>query len=139
MAGRCRRGSAFFLAYTVTRYMVPNVETMSEQAFLVLAALADAPRHGYALITEVATLSEDRVKLRASTLYALLDRLMTRELIVHERDEVDSGRLRRYYRLTDQGAAAVQAEADRMAASANAARERLRLYPGHAALGGGAR
>ena len=117
--------------------MVSAVESMSEQTFLVLAALADQPRHGYALITEVAALSDGRITLRASTLYAVLDRLVTRELIAHERDEVDGGRLRRYYRLTDQGALAVAAEADRMAASAKAARERLRLRPaGRPALGG---
>ncbi|HEY3869223.1 MAG TPA: PadR family transcriptional regulator [Actinocrinis sp.] len=111
---------------------------MSEQTFLILAALADQPRHGYALVTEVAAMSDGRVKLRASTLYAALDRLLARGLIEHERDEVDSGRLRRYYRLTDEGAAAVHKEADRMAASADRARERLRLRPkGRPALGNG--
>jgi DNA-binding PadR family transcriptional regulator len=117
--------------------MVLVVETMSEQTLLVLAALADRPRHGYALITEVEAMSDGRVKLRASTLYAVLDRLLARGLIAHERDEVDNGRLRRYYRLTDQGAEAVSTEADRMAASAKAARERLRLRPARTALGGG--
>jgi DNA-binding PadR family transcriptional regulator len=103
---------------------------MSEQTFLVLAALADESRHGYALITEVSALSDGRVKLRASTLYSVLDRLVARELIAHDRDEVEGGRLRRYYRLTEAGAQAVADEADRMAASAHAARERLRLRPG---------
>jgi len=113
------------------------MENMSEQAFLVLAALADQPRHGYALIAEVAAVSDGRIKLRASTLYAVLDRLTARELIVHDRDEVDNGRLRRYYRLTDAGADALAAEADRMAASADAARRRLRLRVGGTVLGGG--
>jgi PadR family transcriptional regulator, regulatory protein PadR len=110
---------------------------MSEQTFLILAALADQPRHGYGLVTEVAAMSDGRIKLRASTLYAALDRLLARELIAHERDEVDNGRLRRYYRLTDQGAETVREEADRMAASADRARERLRLRPSRRALGNG--
>lgn len=114
------------------------METMSEQTFLVLAALADRPRHGYALITEVAAMSDGRVRLRASTLYAVLDRLTTRELIARDRDEVDNGRLRRYYRLTEAGAAALGAEADRMTASADAARQRLRIRPRGTAFGGGA-
>jgi PadR family transcriptional regulator PadR len=103
----------------------PGVESLSEQSFLILAALADRPRHGYALVTEVAALSGDRVRLRASTLYAALERLTGRGLVEPERDEVENGRLRRYYRLTDAGAAAVEEESARMAAQARAARQRL--------------
>jgi PadR family transcriptional regulator, regulatory protein PadR len=98
---------------------------MSEQSFLILAALADQPRHGYGLVTEVAAMSENRVQLRASTLYAALERLTTRGLVQPERDEVENGRLRRYYRLTDAGAAAVEAETRRMTTQARAAKRRL--------------
>jgi DNA-binding PadR family transcriptional regulator len=101
------------------------MESLSEQAFLVLAALADQPRHGYALVTEVATMSEGRVRLRASTLYAVLERLTGRGLVAHDHDEVESGRLRRFYRLTDEGAASVRAETQRMTTQANAAKRRL--------------
>jgi DNA-binding PadR family transcriptional regulator len=101
------------------------MESLSEQAFLVLAALADRPRHGYALVTEVATMSDGRVQLRASTLYAVLERLAGRELIAHDHDEVENGRLRRFYRLTDAGASAVRAETERMTAQARAAKRRL--------------
>ena len=100
---------------------------MSEQSFLILAALADQPRHGYGLVTEVATMSENRIQLRASTLYAALERLAGRGLIEAERDEVENGRLRRYYRLTDAGAAAVQAETQRMTTQIRAAKRRLAL------------
>ena len=105
------------------------MESLSEQAFLILAALADRPRHGYGLVTEVEKLSDGRINLRASTLYAALDRLTARDLVAQERDEVENGRLRRYYRLTDSGAAAVQAEAQRMAAEAKAAMKRLAKRP----------
>jgi PadR family transcriptional regulator PadR len=101
------------------------VESISEQSFLILAALADQPRHGYGLVTEVAAMSGGRVTLRASTLYAALERLSGRRLIEPERDEVQNGRLRRYYRLTDQGAAVVETETNRMAAEAKNARQRL--------------
>jgi DNA-binding PadR family transcriptional regulator len=70
-------------------------------------------------------MSEDRVKLRASTLYAALERLGARGLVEPERDEVENGRLRRYYRLTDAGAEAVEAEAQRMTVQARAAERRL--------------
>lgn len=101
------------------------VEALSEQSFLILAALADQSRHGYALVAEVESLSAGRIRLRASTLYAALERLVGRGLAVPDRDEVENGRLRRYYRLTDAGAAAVAAEAHRMSTQAQAARRRL--------------
>jgi PadR family transcriptional regulator len=110
--------------YRVTVY-VTDVDSMSEQSFLILAALADQPRHGYGLVTEVAAMSENRIQLRASTLYAALERLAARGLVEPERDEVANGRLRRYYRLTDAGAAAVEAETQRMTTQARAARRRL--------------
>lgn len=105
--------------------MLSLMESLSEQAFLVLAALADKPRHGYALVNEVATMSDGRVQLRASTLYAVLERLTGRDLIAHDHDEVENGRLRRFYRLTDAGASAVRAETERMTAQARAAKRRL--------------
>lgn len=102
-----------------------RMSSMSEQSFLILAALADQPRHGYGLVTEVAAMSENRIQLRASTLYAALERLAGRGLVEPERDEVENGRLRRYYRLTDAGATAVQAETERMATQIRAAKRRL--------------
>ena len=98
---------------------------MAPAVFQILVALADQPRHGYGLVTEVATMTDGRVRLRAGTLYGALDRLVTQGLLEPDRDEVDNGRLRRYYRLTDAGAAAVRAEADRMAAAVRLAEERL--------------
>jgi DNA-binding PadR family transcriptional regulator len=108
------------------------MESLSEQSFLILAALADRPRHGYALVTEVANLSQQRVQLRASTLYAALERLAGRGLVVPDRDEVEQGRLRRYYRLTEAGAQAVEAEAQRMTVQARAAKRRLAIRLGTA-------
>jgi PadR family transcriptional regulator len=106
---------------------------LSEQAFLILSALADRPRHGYALITEVSAMTDGRVKLRAGTLYGALDRLAGQGLVAPDREEVENGRLRRYYALTDAGAEALRTRSERMAAAARQATERLALRPG---LGG---
>nr|WP_246620772.1 hypothetical protein [Streptomyces corallincola] len=46
-------------------------------------------------------------------------------LIVLDREEIQRGRLRRYYRLTGDGVAALDAEAERMTAGADAARKRI--------------
>ena len=99
---------------------------MREPTFLVLAALADGRKHGYALIAEAAELSDGRVQLKVGTLYAALDRLGEQQLVEGAGDEVVGGRLRRYYRLTDAGAERLEQEAERLAANAASARAKLR-------------
>lgn len=98
---------------------------LREPTFLILTALAGGRRHGYAIIAEVAALSEQRVSLKVSTLYAALERLTEQELIESAGDEVVGGRLRRYYRITNSGAQALNQAAQRMSNSANAALTRL--------------
>ncbi|MFK4101966.1 PadR family transcriptional regulator [Streptomyces sp. NPDC019531] len=98
---------------------------MTQAAFFVLTALADQPRHGYGILREVEELSEGTVQMRVGTLYGVLDRLTADGLIVLDREEVQQGRLRRYYRLTDEGTVALAAEAERLAAGASAAKKRI--------------
>lgn len=102
---------------------------LSERTYLVLLALAERPLHGYGIVNEVRTLSDDAVRLGPGTLYALLDRMASSGLIVADREEVVDGRLRRYYRITDEGAAAVTAETARIQALAVRARAVLRAAP----------
>jgi DNA-binding PadR family transcriptional regulator len=107
-----------------------RMSALREPTFLLLTALASGPLHGYAAIKEVAALSDDRVKLRAGTLYAALDRLTGEGLVMLDREEVVDGRLRRYYRLTDNGAALLAKEAEQLRRNASAAAERLRRRSG---------
>ena len=102
--------------------------TLSEQAFFVLTALVGEPRHGYGIVGEVAELSEGRVALRVGTLYGVLDRLVGEGLVELDREEVVSGRLRRYYRISDDGRARLTAEAERQAANARVATRRLKSW-----------
>lgn len=99
---------------------------MTEPAFLVLTALVDEPRHGYGIVREVEKLSGGRVDLKIGTLYGVLDRLAADELVVLDREEAQQGRLRRYYRLTESGTHALEAEATRLAGNVENARRRLR-------------
>jgi DNA-binding PadR family transcriptional regulator len=99
---------------------------LQEPTFLILTALADGPLHGYGVIQEVASLSGGRVTLRPGTLYGALDRLVEQGLAAADREEVVDGRLRRYYRLTDDGASVLDAEARRLTTNAEAAVTRLR-------------
>jgi PadR family transcriptional regulator PadR len=100
---------------------------MTGQAFFVLTALADGPRHGYGIVGEVAELSQGRVMLKIGSLYGVLDRLAAEGLIEPDREEARDGRLRRYYRLSRDGRAALAEEAELRAATARAVWARLGL------------
>ena len=99
---------------------------MQEPTFFILTALAERPLHGYGVMQAVAELSKERVKLRAGTLYAALDRLAEDGLVVVDREEAVDGRYRRYYRLTDDGVVALSAEIERLRGNASVASARLR-------------
>jgi len=105
---------------------------LQEPTFLIMTALAAGPQHGYGIMTDVAGISGGRVRLRAGTLYAALDRLRADGLIAADREEVVDARLRRYYRLTPDGTARLAAEAARLRANAEAAAGRLGLAAGPA-------
>ena len=100
---------------------------MQEPTFLILTSLAAGPQHGYGIMTDVTQISEGRVRLRAGTLYAALDRLSTDRLLEVDHEEVVDTRLRRYYRLTPAGRARLAAEAARLRANVAVAAQRLGL------------
>lgn len=104
-------------------------KAMREPTFWILTALTDRSRHGYGIIREAESLSNGSVRLQAGTLYAALDRLAAEGLVAIDREETVDGRPRRYYRLTDDGAAALTAETTRLADNAATAATRLRTRP----------
>jgi PadR family transcriptional regulator PadR len=97
---------------------------MREPTYYVLAALLAAPLHGYAIIKRAEEMSGGRVRLAAGTLYAALDRLTGEGLLRVVREETVNGRARRYYELTEDGSAALHAEAARMAQAARVVTDR---------------
>ncbi|MGX6606261.1 PadR family transcriptional regulator [Micromonosporaceae bacterium Da 78-11] len=98
---------------------------MREPTFLVLTALAGEPQHGYAVLADIAQMTGGRVRLRAGTLYAALDRLRTDGLIEVDREEIVQSRLRRYYRLTATGERSLTVETERLRSQATIAERRL--------------
>ena len=102
---------------------------MSEQAYLVLLSLAEEPRHGYGIVQAVKALSDDRVRLGAGTLYGILDRLVEAGYAEASGEIVVDGRLRRYYRLTPDGMAALAAETARLTDLSSLARRVLAARP----------
>jgi DNA-binding PadR family transcriptional regulator len=101
--------------------------TMQEATFLILTTLAAGAQHGYGILADVGHISGGRVRLRAGTLYAALDRLRLDGLVAVDREEIVENRLRRYYRLTPDGVEQLTAEAARLRANAAAAFARLGL------------
>lgn len=99
---------------------------LREPSLFILTALTERPLHGYGVMKAVDELSGGRLRLRAGTLYAALDRLTEQGLLVVDREEAVEGRLRRYYRLTDQGAERLSLEVERLRAVAAVAAARLR-------------
>ncbi|MEU4479702.1 PadR family transcriptional regulator [Micromonospora sp. NPDC023966] len=93
--------------------------SMREPTYFILAALQDDPLHGYAIVKRAQELSDGRVRLTTGTLYAALDRLTREEMVRVAEEAVVNGRARRTYELTQRGASALHAEAERMAAAAS--------------------
>ncbi|QKW18451.1 helix-turn-helix transcriptional regulator [Kitasatospora sp. NA04385] len=98
---------------------------LREPTRLVLTALADAPRHGYAIIQEVLAISEGRTRLSTGTLYTALDRLLQEGLVGIESEEVVGGRMRRTFALTPQGQDLLREEARRLRLAVAEAERRL--------------
>ena len=105
------------------------IMNIQEPTFLILAALAGGDLHGYGIIKEVEALSDGRLRLSPGTLYGALDRLKNDGLVEITGEERVEGRLRRYYRLTDDGVAALQQEIDRQERVTAIARVKLRARP----------
>ena len=103
---------------------MPQSDSLSRSAFLVLLSVADRPRHGLAIIDRVEDASNGEIRMGPGTLYGTLQKLVAAGLI-READEPpdpdDDDPRRRYYRLTPRGERALKAEAGRMQALVNAA------------------
>jgi PadR family transcriptional regulator, regulatory protein PadR len=108
---------------------VYGARVLREPTFLILAAIAPAPLHGYGIMQSVEELSDGRVCLRAGTLYAALDRLVDEGALVGHREEVIDGRLRRYYKITAVGRALLNDSIALLDANAAAGRRQLALKP----------
>ncbi|HEX9864396.1 MAG TPA: PadR family transcriptional regulator [Acidimicrobiia bacterium] len=98
---------------------------LREPTFLILAALAPRSLHGYGILRSVEDLSSGRVRLRAGTRYAALDRMVSEGLIVRDGDEVVDGRVRHNYRITSAGQEVLAREVEHLEANASVAKRQL--------------
>ena len=107
------------------RNAAPEPKPLSEPVLLILLSLAERPRHGYALMRDIETLSGGRVRLSTGTLYGALRRLLEDAWIVRFAQE-DTSREKQAYKLTAAGRRQLQWELDRMRQLTRTAAARLR-------------
>ena len=85
--------------------------------FHILLALAGEERHGYAILQEVAALTDGELQLEPGTLYRALHRMLRDGWVVESARrpaaDLDNER-RRYYRITPAGRRVASAEAARL-------------------------
>ena len=98
----------------------------------ILLAVSDDERHGYAIMQEVARLTDGGTRMGPGTLYGTIKRLLSAGLIeesAHRREaSVDDDERRRYYRMTRLGRRVLEAESARMATLLAAARAK-KVFP----------
>jgi DNA-binding PadR family transcriptional regulator len=96
----------------------------------ILLALADQERHGYGIMREVEERTGGRTRLGPGTLYGSIKRMLADGLIEESDERPDPAmddQRRRYYRITDFGRRVAGAEAERLSALVETARERKLL------------
>lgn len=102
---------------------------LSESTFLILVSLDDKPKHGYAIMKEVQSLSQGRVTLSTGTLYGAIKRMLKDNWIrrVELVDEEEDARQRKFYALTNRGRRVLGAETARLRELVEIAGRRLAL------------
>lgn len=100
---------------------VPDLGRFSEPALFVLISLADGPKHGYAMMEDIAAVSG--VRVGPGTLYGALARL-ERHGLIEPLTPVDR---RRPYRLTAAGATLLREQLTSLERSASVGLQRLAM------------
>ena len=113
------------MRHVVSRQDTDGSRPLSQPVLLILASLAQKPRHGYALIKDIEALSDGRVRIRTGTLYGALRRLLE-DRWIERFDQADTSREKQAYRLTAEGRRQLVAELARMKQLTRAAASRLR-------------
>jgi DNA-binding PadR family transcriptional regulator len=91
----------------------------ADPSLLVMTSLAAGPKHGYAIMQDVA--AESGVRLGPGTLYGVIARLAERGLI----EPLEAQDRRRPYRITAEGSRVLAAQLERMRAVAETGLGRL--------------
>src|SRR5512138_3857117 len=105
---------------------------LQQPTFYILLSLRTGEKHGYAILKDVAQLSDEQVQLSTGTLYGALNRLLDQGLI--EQVEAEPGtRGKKAYRLTPGGLEVFDADVSRMKRLLVAVKRRRRAKRGQPA------
>jgi PadR family transcriptional regulator PadR len=99
-------------------------------SYFALASMIDGPLHGYGIIRRASELSGGTVQISTGTLYALLERAISENLVVAGEPYMQGGRRRRDYALTPAGRVALEEEARRLAHAGRLVTRRLQATAG---------
>lgn len=106
---------------------------LTEATTFIMLSLAGEPKHGYAIMKDVESLSDERVTLSTGTLYGALSRLLDDGWIARCEEEAEEhntpGRPRKTYMLTQVGRRVLDAEIARLDAVVSAANLRAAGAP----------
>ena len=75
---------------------------------LILSLLSGEEMYGYQMITELARRSDRTFELKEGTLYPILHTLEADRLVTVREKEAETGRVRKYYRITRKGLKALE-------------------------------
>ena len=111
----------------VTESEILSQLPLTEATFFILISLAPGPRHGYAIMKDVRSLSQGRVILSTGTLYSALKRLLEQDWIQRSdlSENHSDSRVRKAYTLTGLGRRILQAEVQRLEGLVSAAQPRM--------------
>ena len=105
---------------------------LTPAVFSILLALATGEKHGYAIMKQVKQDANGKVKMGNGTMYGSLKRMLADDLIAEAGDRIDphmDDERRRYYRLTERGRRALNAEMQRYVETVSLLRRRNLLAP----------
>jgi DNA-binding PadR family transcriptional regulator len=106
---------------------------MSFLEYHLLLALADGPRHGYAIAERIDAESAGALQPRAGSLYRVIARLVSLGFVAESAAEAEvahPGLARRYYTLTSRGRRTLADETQRLKRTTAVAEKRLGLARG---------
>ncbi|MGD8457408.1 MAG: PadR family transcriptional regulator [Anaerolineales bacterium] len=114
-----------------TNTTTQNSSPLTEATYLVMISLVPGPKHGYAIMKDVQSLSDGRVTLSTGTLYGVLKRLLEQEWIERVEESGDTpepdnspGRERKSYTLTRMGKLVLNTETNRLQTLVSVAQQR---------------
>lgn len=96
--------------------IMDTLPPLTPAVFYILLALAGGERHGYEIMKQVKRDANGRVKMGNGTMYGSLKRMLADGLIAEAGDRIDPNlddARRHYYRITDAGRRALNAEMQR--------------------------